>query len=909
MSFARNRKLPHSLIVAMALSTILVLMLVLVVTIGSAQVPSSLPLQVEHTLSPGALQVGKAAVGELVIHNPSAQVANLDVLAVELPEGLAYVGQAAGSDVTAAAEVDGLVQCWPGPFNLAAGETLVVRYWVVAASTPPGEYLARVALSSGGKILSTVETSVEIGSTAVPAAVGAAQASSSPVLPGQAGDISATKTAEPTELESGNPVAYTVVFSNASDSDLAMDAITDVLPVPFQYVGLAVGSEVVVEPVDTDEPEIVWQGSFTVPANDTLTLRYWVWVPIEAAAGLAPYVNTLTAVYDGTPIGPAESSVTVIGPDVQVTKSVWPLEVLAGEPVTYTVVLENVGNAQGVVDLLSDTLPTGFAFLRMLPGSAIPDPPDGVTGTIVWHGPLTMAIGDVMTLTYQTRSSMASGLEAPANRVVALVEEKLTQSAGAAVQVEPRRIFLPVGERSWEFPYFGVTKTAASAQVYQGGLTTYTVRFTNHGDLPGVLNEILDTLPDDFTFVSMAAGSDVGTPPVGTTGTIVWSGPFVVGPHETLTLVYSVNVGYELGTHVNGATATTLVGRAPREPASASVAVQETVFTIGKTASLPQVYVGETVDYTVNLVNAGGGDGRLDQIRDTLPSGFTFLGMAPGSDVTQPPIGTTGTIVWNGPFDVESGETLTLIYQVQVSDVPGTYANNATATALVGRPPQAPASATVNVTEPVLLWEDFESGTDGWEPFLNYWRLHPEQWYLQAGLGYGGTTGLRHTYFYGVEDPERGAHDALYMYRGAGAEEWTDYRMEARVRIDAGDKMGFWVRGKYEPSPLDGLHVEGYYIYWKPGRDRVELWRLKNSGGTAFHFSDPELLVVESHPLDRGVWYQLAVEVRGSNIKVFVDGNLVINHNDSRWSEGTVGFVTYVVDYGTWDNVLVTPLD
>jgi uncharacterized repeat protein (TIGR01451 family) len=580
-------------------------------------------------------------------------------------------------------------------------------------------------------------------------------------------------------------VAYTVVFSNTSDNDVAMDAITDVLPVPFQYVGVAEGSDVVVEPVDTDEPEIVWQGTFTVPANDTLTLCYWVWVPIESEAGSTPHVNTVTAAYDGTLVGPAGASVIVTAPEVQIAKSVSPQAVLAGEPVTYTVVLENVGNAQGVVDLISDTLPTGFTFLRILPESDILDPPNGVTGTIVWHGPLPMEIGEVKTLMYQARSSMASGLEAPTNRVVALVEEKLTQSAEAAVQVDPALFYLPMVMKGWDFPYFEVAKTATPDQVHQNGLVTYTVTFTNHGDFAGVLQEISDTLPDDFAFVSMEDGSDVVAPPAGTTGTIVWSGPLQVEPHETLTLVYSVNVGYELGTQINSATATTLVGHPPREPASAAVVV----------------------------------------------------------------------------------------------------------------------------TEPVLLSEDFESGTDGWEPFLNYWRLHSVQWYLEAGSGYGGSTGLRHTYFYGVEDPARGAHDALYMYRGAGAEEWTDYRIEARVRMDAGDKMGFWVRGKYQPSELDGLHVEGYYIYFKPSRDLVELWRLKNYGGTAYHFSDPDLLALGSYATDNNAWYQLAVEVWGPNIKVFMNGDLVIDYDDSVYGAGTVGFVTYKVDYGTWDDILVTPLD
>lgn len=119
--------------------------------------------------------------------------------------------------------------------------------------------------------------------------------------------------------------------------------------------------------------------------------------------------------------------------------------------------------------------------------------------------------------------------------------------------------------------------------------------------------------------------------------------------------------------------------------------------------------------------------------------------------------------------------------------------------------------------------------------------------------------------------------------------------------------MGLWVRGKYIPTDDigDGKYIEGYYISWKADRDRhsVELWRCKP------HFAAPDWLVAGGGRMDRYVWYDMAVEVRGSNIKVYINGDLVIDHDDSAFSTGTVGFMTYTVAYGYWDNVLVTPLD
>jgi uncharacterized repeat protein (TIGR01451 family) len=610
-----------------------------------------------------------------------------------------------------------------------------------------------------------------------------------------AADITITKAVEPSVIEPGNSVAYTVVFSNSSASDIALEAITDTLPVPFQYVGLAVGSEVLVEPVDEDEPQIVWQGTFTVPATDTLTLRYLVAVPPEANPSTTPYTNTVTAAYSETLAGPAQAGVTLAQADVQVTKTVWPAEIEAGDAVTYTIVFGNEGNAQAMIDLISDTLPVDFVFHSMLPSSTITEAPSGITDTIVWNGPFTLPAGVAITLTYEVTSSAFPEDRTASNNVVGVVDNEVTEPASATVSFSFPGVYLPLFAHKWGPANFGVTKEASAAEVVKG----------------------------------------------------------------------------------------------------------------------------ETVIYTVVLENYGTEPGEIDEIIDKLPSGFTFVSMESGSDVTAAPTGTTGTIVWKGPFPVDGEDTLTLIYKVKVSDQIGVYENEATATALVGYPPRKAAKASVKVKEPYLLYEDFESGREGWEPFLNYWRLYPEQWYLKNNSGYGGSIGMNHTYYYGVTDPrgaERGAHDALLMWQGEGSDEWTDYRIEAWTRLDEGEKgeqMGLWVRGKYTPPAdpkIDGKYVQGYYVIWRPRDSRsVILARLRDTGNTAYHFSDPEVIALADQPMYRDIWYKLAVEVRGSNIKVYVNDKLLIDHNDSTWTKGTVGFFCYKIEDATWDEILVTPLD
>jgi uncharacterized repeat protein (TIGR01451 family) len=780
----KPQKLRVALIVMVALIAVLVL------GVGSAVVgstKSALPpsLQVQHTWSLDTLQTGEPALGTLTLHNGSPDAIALDALGVQIAAGLTYVGQAFGSDVTGSAQVDGSALSWTGPFTLAAGETLVVRYWLVATDIAPGQYPSQAVLSVGGERLSVTGAPIVVESAPAPSEIEPLPASNSTAAPAAVEAVTTVKTANPTMAHPASAVLYTVVFANSANNSATLNAINDLLPVPFEYVGLAPTSQVTMEPVDTAEPGIGWQGSFTVPAAGTLTLRYWAWVPAGAEVRPTPYRNTVTAT-GSTSVGQAQADVTVAGPDIRLTKTAWPQEVLAGEPVTYTVIMENIGNADGVVDLISDTLPVGFVFEQMRPGGTITAPPTGTTGEIVWNGPFPMPAGSEKRLVYRVRTSTASGLEAPANEVVAFTDSQFTAPASAAVTVHPRLFYLPTVLQRYIAPYFVVTKTASPSPVGQGGSVTYSVKFTNPGSDPGVLNVISDTLPAGFTFQNMVSG------PLGA------------------------------------------------------------------------------------------------------------------------PTGTTGTIHWHGPFTVGSGQDLLFSYRVQASSVPGTYQNRVTATALVGRAPSQPGVATVIVQPPTLLYEDFQTGTDGWEPFLNYWRLHPEQWYLQAGTGFGGSIGMRHSYFLGVTDPARGAHDALYMFRGnaqyPNPEQWTNYRVEAKVRLDQGTLIGLWVRGKYQPSTLDGLHVEGYYVQLRPARSDFTLQRIKTTGGTAYHFSDPEIIASGTYPMGLGNWHDLAVEVRGGNIKVFINGQQVLNHNDSTFLTGTVGLTAYSVAYGTWDNVLVTPL-
>ena len=224
--------------------------------------------------------------------------------------------------------------------------------------------------------------------------------------------------------------------------------------------------------------------------------------------------------------------------------------------------------------------------------------------------------------------------------------------------------------------------------------------------------------------------------------------------------------------------------------------------------------------------------------------------------------------------------------------------------------------------------DDFEKGVGAWTPYLNYWRLNPQQWYWDLGRGYQGSDAYSHNSRLGVGNPNDGAHDALSMYLGQGSNEWTDYRYQVRFNAENGRQVGIWFRGTYQEVEDAGQWVTGYYFtvqLLREGTNVAKLWQLRTAEehgdepieGYWYHFSNPmELSRVDlATPVYYDEWHQLTVEVVGPQIKCYVDDELAIEYTDTVGSiflNGTVGLWAYSGREKPalirFDDVLVEPL-
>lgn len=211
-----------------------------------------------------------------------------------------------------------------------------------------------------------------------------------------------------------------------------------------------------------------------------------------------------------------------------------------------------------------------------------------------------------------------------------------------------------------------------------GDSVKYTVVFSNSSESTVTLTAVVDTLPTGFTFLSMGtvAGCDTLTasPPSGTTGTIVWGGPFSIPASSLRCLAYSVwvDAGLDPSVYLNHLETSLSTGETISD--TAPVTVTGAILLGEKDASPEEVHSGDPVTYTVELINSGTTEAVLTVITDTLPGTFAFKQMISGP--LPEPIVQDNVLVWPVPFSIPAGTNLEFTYSATAMGTSGhAYAN------------------------------------------------------------------------------------------------------------------------------------------------------------------------------------------------------------------------------------------
>lgn len=115
----------------------------------------------------------------------------------------------------------------------------------------------------------------------------------------------------------------------------------------------------------------------------------------------------------------------------------------------------------------------------------------------------------------------------------------------------------------------------------------------------------------------------------------------------------------------------------------------------------------------------------------------------------------------------------------------------------------------------------------------------------------------------------------------AGNASWTDYSVEAKVKVDNWNGSNrTYVAGRYQ----DGNNYYAASLYNSSG-GKLEI-RKKVNGSTT-------TLAAKNFALSAGTWYTVKLVLNGSQLQMYVDGQLQLTATDSSLSSGGIGLIAY----------------
>lgn len=484
-----------------------------------------------------------------------------------------------------------------------------------------------------------------------------------------------TKVAGPPVVALGGQLRYTITEQNSGGEDAVMNGFTDTLPSGFLVGTSPVYSDSVGSP-------------FTLKANSASTYATSFAVNVAGApyackdlpryifqdAGSFGMRVTSPSRLAGFWVNGSPAAPILVVPQLVLINSVQPGVAVKGDVVTYTLV---VSNNTGVVYnqiRVTDTLPANFAYGGVVSGTT----PPSVNGQdLVWTNLSVPANG--MRPLYFTATVSATQ---PGN-----YNDVATAASDAdAFVCAPMAVSrVQVGEAAVE-----IVKSASQSTAGPLSKFTYSIKFYNQAAVPVTIQRFTDTLPGLVTGWRFDSMLNPGDPqPTGTTR-LIWQNLVVPGG-GMLNLQFNVRTGTEFGTFYNlpisgpppaGAgqfTGTIKPGWVLR-PANQFTGAPVTLVPgvgLDKVVSPGPVANGDSVVYTVTVVNLSGATIDNVVVTDTLPAGFSYEATMSGLPPTS-----THPLVWT-PGTMQNGDSnkvvLSFRARVSISEPGGIYYNRVNA--------------------------------------------------------------------------------------------------------------------------------------------------------------------------------------------------------------------------------------
>ena len=538
--------------------------------------------------------------------------------------------------------------------------------------------------------------------------------------------VIATKTASSAFAAVGDTITYTTILTNSGNTTANTPVFIDILLPELSFVPDSVQINSIPQLGFRPDSGISLD---SIPVGGTTTISF------QAIVGSIPDTNptlnqsstTYSIIVDPTqpPVTETATSnptlVQINEAIIQATKSVDRLfsDIAPGNSfLTYTVLLENIGNATATQIIFTDSIPNNTVFIEdsvrvggvLLPGV---NPANGIPiGDII--------AGDFINVTFRVQvvsipnpifTIGPGGPNSPVINGASIDYQFMTGPNLPLVSRNTTSNSVSTQINSGEIVAIkSVDKTFATI----GDAISYTITLSNPGNVTSQKIIFTDTLPDGTTFISGTLTNDSGTQQIGNPangiqiGNINPNGTAVITLNVLITNIPSINPISNFSSvqfqHIVDPSQPVITQTASSN--TVTTTINSAILTTTKNADKSIISVGDTITYTSTITNTGNTTATNITFTSAIPANTTFIpnsftingmqqfGARPALGVTIP--------------NIAPGATVTVTFQVNVISVPPSSSimdNDTILYSYTVDPSAAPITTSTStniVTNPVL---------------------------------------------------------------------------------------------------------------------------------------------------------------------------------------------------------------
>jgi gliding motility-associated-like protein/uncharacterized repeat protein (TIGR01451 family) len=417
----------------------------------------------------------------------------------------------------------------------------------------------------------------------------------------------------PATADAGGTIEYLLQINNSGPSDAFKAELYDTLPAAIQNPVLKVVMNGSASYFAADINNGVLQLVGNIPAGDSNYLLVYVTGKINPSFTGQITNRAVVGTEDGTPVS-SDVVVTTVSsnPLVKLSKSA-PDTAVAGQAVTYTLVVTNTGLSDATNVAITDVVPASLSNTQWTAtvngGATIISGATGTGNTVNVTGNIPAGPGEAIVITVQgTLASSATGNLS--NHFTAVVNGNTVTSDTAQTHIISK-------------PVLEITKTGTT-DISAGGRIRYTLLVENTGvsDAVGVnISDSVNAIVQNINWTSATGGgAAITTGGTGNGNIVAVTANIPAGGTVTVTIDGTVSAA-AAGTLQNTATAS--VTGAPTVQAEVTTLItNDPAIDISKTGPA-QIKAGEEVSYQLVITNFGVSDARGITIQDIVPAAIT----------------------------------------------------------------------------------------------------------------------------------------------------------------------------------------------------------------------------------------------------------------------------------------------